>query len=176
MVKDFQTRDSVKVLKYSADLGHYIGDAHVPLQTNSNNNGQLNNQIGIHAFWESLLPENYSLLITVLLWARQITLKTPLKEAWKIIKRIHSLIDNVLSFEKELSVSIPSDKKYSFAERNNTVLKQYSLTYLKAYPDKMNNMIEKSMRSAILEIGSFWYSAWNDAGHPEFKKPELNWR
>lgn len=25
------------------------------------------------------------------------------------------------------------------------------------------------MRSAILEIGSFWYSAWVDAGQPELK-------
>lgn len=30
LVKAFETRDSIKILKYSADLGHYIGDAHVP--------------------------------------------------------------------------------------------------------------------------------------------------
>ncbi|WP_235528574.1 hypothetical protein [Pedobacter sp. Leaf194] len=30
-------------------------------------------------------------------------------------------------------------------------------------------MVEKQMRSAILEIGSFWYSAWVDAGQPELK-------
>jgi len=168
LVKAFETRDSIKILKYSADLGHYIGDAHVPLHTTSNHNGQLTNQVGIHAFWESRLPElfstNYSFIV-----GRATYIENPLKEAWKITKHTHTLLDTVLTFEKELSISFPSDKKYSFSERNNTVLKQYSLAYSKAYHDKMNNMVEKQMRSAILEIGSFWYSAWVDAGQPELK-------
>ena len=33
-----------KILKYSAELGHYIGDAHVPLHTTENYNGQLTNR------------------------------------------------------------------------------------------------------------------------------------
>lgn len=168
LVKAFETRDSIKILKYSADLGHYIGDAHVPLHTTSNHNGQLTNQVGIHAFWESRLPElfstNYSFIV-----GRATYIENPLNEAWKITKHTHTLLDTVLTFEKELSISFPSDKKYSFSERNNTVLKQYSLAYSKAYHDKMNNMVEKQMRSAILEIGSFWYSAWVDAGQPELK-------
>lgn len=168
LVKAFETRDSIKILKYSADLGHYIGDAHVPLHTTSNHNGQLTNQVGIHAFWESRLPElfstNYSFIV-----GRATYIENPLNEAWKITKHTHTLLDTVLTFEKELSISFPSDKKYSFSERNNTVLKQYSLAYSKAYHDKMNNMVEKQMRSAILEIGSFWFSAWIDAGQPELK-------
>ncbi len=46
--------DSIKILKYSADLSHYIGDAHVPLHTTSNHNGQLTNQVGIHAFGKAV--------------------------------------------------------------------------------------------------------------------------
>jgi hypothetical protein len=38
-------------------LGHYIGDAHVPLHTTSNYNGQKTNQHGIHGLWESRIPE-----------------------------------------------------------------------------------------------------------------------
>lgn len=33
------------------DLGHYVADAHVPLHTTENYNGQKTNQIGIHGFW-----------------------------------------------------------------------------------------------------------------------------
>lgn len=168
LVKAFKTRDSIKILKYSADLGHYIGDAHVPLHTTSNHNGQLTNQIGIHAFWESRLPElfstNYSFVV-----GKAFYVENPLKEAWKILKHTHSLVDTVLTFEAQLNASFPSDKKYSFSERNNTVLKQYSVAYSKAYHDAMKKMVEKQMRSAILEIGSFWYSAWVDAGQPELK-------
>ncbi|WP_344849438.1 zinc dependent phospholipase C family protein [Pedobacter jeongneungensis] len=168
LVKAFKTKDSVKILKYSADLGHYIGDAHVPLHTTANHNGQLSNQVGIHAFWESRLPElfstNYNFVV-----GRAIYIEDPLKEAWKVLKHTHSLVDTVLNFEAELNASFPSKQKYSFSERNNTVLKQYSREYSKAYHDRMNNMVEKQMRAAILTIGSFWYSAWVDAGQPELK-------
>jgi hypothetical protein len=168
LVKAFKTRDSVKILKYSADLGHYIGDAHVPLHTTANHNGQLTSQVGIHAFWESRLPElfstNYNFVV-----GKATYLENPLKEAWKILKHTHSLVDTVLTFEAELNASFPSDKKFSFSERNNTILKQYSRAYSKAYHDKMNSMVEKQMRAAILEIGSFWYTAWVDAGQPELK-------
>jgi hypothetical protein len=168
LTKAFKTGDSVKILKYSADLGHYIGDAHVPLHTTSNHNGQLTNQVGIHAFWESRLPElfstNYNFVV-----GKANYIENPLKEAWKILKHTHSLVDTVLTFEAELNVSFPPAQKYSFSERNNSVLKQYSKAYSKAYHDKMNNMVEKQMRAAILEIGSFWYSAWVDAGQPVLK-------
>ena len=56
----FIEKDSDKILKYSADLGHYIADAYVPLHTTENYNGQLTGQKGIHAFWESRLPELFS--------------------------------------------------------------------------------------------------------------------
>lgn len=168
LVKAFKTHDSLKILKYSADLGHYIGDAHVPLHTTNNHNGQLTNQVGIHAFWESRIPElfagNYNFLV-----GKAIYIDDPLKAAWKIVKHAHSLLDSVLRFEAVLNKSFPSDQKYSFSERSNTVVKQYSSAYAKAYQDKMNGMVEKQMRSAILSIGSFWFSAWVDAGQPVLK-------
>lgn len=168
LVKAFKTRDSIKILKYSADLGHYIGDAHVPLHTTANHNGQLSNQVGIHAFWESRLPELFSTRYNFVV-GKANYIENPLIEAWKILKQTHSLVDTVLTFEATLNASFPSTQKYSFSERNNTVLKQYSKDYSKAYHDKMNHMVEKQMRAAILAIGSYWYSAWVDAGQPVLK-------
>ncbi|GGG95279.1 hypothetical protein GCM10007422_06040 [Pedobacter zeae] len=168
LVNAFKMRDSLKILKYSTDLGHYIGDAHVPLHTTANHNGQLTNQVGIHAFWESRLPELFSIHYNFVVGKAKY-IEDPLKEIWKILKHTHSLVDTVLTFEAQLNASFPSRKKYSFSERNNTVLKQYSQEYSKAYHDKMNNMVEKQMRAAILTLGSFWYSAWVDAGQPVLK-------
>jgi hypothetical protein len=168
LVKAFKTRDFIKILKYSADLGHYIGDAHVPLHTTANHNGQLSNQVGIHAFWESRLPELFSTRYNFVV-GKAVYIENPLKEAWKVLKHTNSLVDTVLSFEAELNISFPPTQKYSFSERNNAVLKQYSKEYSKAYHDRMNNMVEEQMRAAILTIGSFWYSAWVDAGQPELK-------
>ncbi len=41
------------ILKLSAEIGHYMADAHVPLHANSNYNGQQTGQHGIHGLWES---------------------------------------------------------------------------------------------------------------------------
>ena len=168
LVKAFKTHDSLKILKYSAELGHYIGDAHVPLHTTHNHNGQLTNQHGIHAFWESRIPELFATKYNFVV-GKATYIDNPLKAAWKIVKHSHSLLDSVLLLEAELNKTFPSDQKYSFSERSNTVLKQYSESYSKAYQEKMNGMVEKQMRSAILSIGSFWFSAWVDAGQPELK-------
>lgn len=176
LVKAFKAHDSLKILKYSADLGHYLADAHVPLHTTHNHNGQLTNQSGIHAFWESRLPElfaeNYNLLVGK---ARYI--ENPLQAAWIIVKGSHCAVDSVIRFEAELNRSFPPDQKYSFSKRSNVVIRQYSTAYSKAYQDKMKGMVEKRMRLAILAVGSFWFSAWVDAGQPMLKnllKIEIN--
>lgn len=53
----FEEKNQAKILKLSAELGHYIADLHVPLHASSNHNGQYSDQKGIHGFWESRLPE-----------------------------------------------------------------------------------------------------------------------
>ena len=35
----FREKDVAKILKLSAEIGHYIADAHVPLHASSNHNG-----------------------------------------------------------------------------------------------------------------------------------------
>ncbi len=165
LVNAFKERDSIKILRASAFLGHYIGDAHVPLHTTENHNGQLTNQPGIHAFWESRLPElfanDYSFIV-----GKATYIDDPLSAAWKIVKHSHTLVDSTLKAEAELSAAYPRRKKYSFSERKDQVTKQFSLSYSRAYSLKMNHMVEKQMRAAILSIGCFWYAAWVDAGQP----------
>jgi len=165
LVTAFKERDSIKILRASAFLGHYIADAHVPLHTTENHNGQLTNQVGIHAFWESRLPELFAKDYNFLTGkARYI--EDPLQEAWKIVKHSHALVDSTLLMEAALSKAFSSRRKYSFSERKSQVLKQYSEAYSKAYSDKLNNMVSRQMRAAIAATGSFWYSAWLEAGQP----------
>src|SRR5258706_2061936 len=53
----FFVRDPEKILRLSADLGHYVADAHVPLHTTNNYDSQLTGQNGIHTFSASRLTE-----------------------------------------------------------------------------------------------------------------------
>lgn len=166
LVKAFKARDSERILKLSADIGHYIADAHVPLHTTMNYDGQLTGQKGIHGFWESRLPELFSHEYD-LFTGKAVYIENPLKEAWKILRNTYQYKDSVLLIEAELSRTFPSDRRFAFSKRNKKLERQYSEEYSKAYHDRLNGMVERQMRLSILSAGSFWYSAWVDAGQPE---------
>ncbi|MEI9809310.1 MAG: zinc dependent phospholipase C family protein [Bacteroidota bacterium] len=57
LTRAFKEKNQSLILKYSAEIGHYIADSHVPLHASSNHNGQYTDQKGIHGFWESRIPE-----------------------------------------------------------------------------------------------------------------------
>jgi len=114
LVKAFKERDSIRILKYSADIGHYIADAHVPLHTTQNHNGQLSDQVGIHAFWESRLPELFSEDYDFFT-GKAAYIEDPLKEAWKILRNTFSYKDSVLLIEARLNKRFPSDRKYAYS-------------------------------------------------------------
>lgn len=164
----FLVKDPQRILKVSAELGHYLADAHVPLHTTENYNGQLTDQVGIHAFWESRLPElffdEYDFFVGPASY-----ISNPQFEAWKAIESSHKALDSVLHYEKELAAKF-GEKKYSFEVKGKQTLKVYSKEYAKAYHELLSGMIERQMRTCIKRLGGFWYSAWVDAGQPDLKK------
>jgi len=169
LVKAFKEHDTTAILNTSANLGHYIADAHVPLHLTQNYNGQLTNQTGIHALWESRLPElffkEYNLYAG---HARYI--ENPLKEAFKICRGSFKSVDSVLRCERKLSGLFAESKKYTVETRGKRQVKDYSETYARAYHKMLNGMVQRRMRSSILAVGSYWYSAWVDAGQPDLNK------
>ncbi len=169
LVKAFKEHDTLSILKTSANIGHYISDAHVPLHTTKNYDGQLTNQKGIHALWESRLPELFSDKYNYYVGkARYI--ENPLNEAFKICRTSFASLDSVLRMERLLNQSFPADKKYEMVTRGSKTVKDYSAAYSKAYHTALKGMVARRMRSSILEVGSFWYSAWVDAGQPNLDK------
>lgn len=169
LVKALSELDFQRVLRHSADIGHYLADAHVPLHTTSNYNGQKTNQIGIHAFWESRLPELFSDRYDFLVGRAQY-IESPVDEVWQIVKASHALVDSVLRTEARLNNEFPADRKYGYIERNRVLVRTYSDEYSAAYHEALQGMVERRMRGAILSIGSFWYSAWVDAGQPDIRR------
>ena len=165
----FERKNVDLILKYSADIGHYIADAHVPLHTTENYNGQMTNQKGIHALWESRLVEvnadDYSY------WVGKATyVKDILGFAWDAVRDSHLALDSVLSMEIETTNEIPSDRKYSYERRGNTTVKVYSKEFCDLYHKKMNGMVERRMKKSVISVGSIWYTAWVDAGQPNLSE------
>ncbi|MDW8273041.1 MAG: zinc dependent phospholipase C family protein [Chitinophagales bacterium] len=167
----FKAKDKNKILKLSADLGHYVADACVPLHTTENYNGQLTNQVGIHGFWESRIPElfgeDYDYFI-----GKADYIDRPLDYIWRIILESHSALDTVFRLEKELSASFEEDKKYVFEGRGTTLMRVYSKEFSKAYSDAMAGMVERRMRTAIKSVADIWYTCWIDAGQPSLHQLE----
>ena len=161
------------ILKNATDLGHYVGDAHVPLHTTENYNGQLTNQYGIHAFWESRIPEisaeNYDHLV-----GRAQYIDLPLDAAWEAVYDSHMLLDSVFGIERRLSIEFPEDRKYAYEQRgtSRTLTRSYSREFTLAYELAMQGMVERRMNASILSLGNMWYSAWVVAGQPDLQRFE----
>lgn len=164
----FFMQDPNRILHYSAEIGHYLADAHVPLHTTSNYNGQKTGQIGIHGFWESRLPEihfeEYDFFVGSATYVNNVQLK-----AWDIITQTNSCLDSVLAFEKQLTER-EGDKKFSFETKGKQTVKVYSLNFSRQYHKMLNGMVERQMRRAVKAVADIWFTAWVDAGQPDLMK------
>ncbi|MBU2020178.1 MAG: S1/P1 Nuclease [Bacteroidetes bacterium] len=167
--KAFEEKNVDLILKYSAEIGHYIGDAHVPLHTTENYNGQLTGQRGIHGLWESRLvelnAEDYDYFVGKANYISNLN-----QYVWEIVKESHLAVDSVLEFEKLLSGEMSSDQKYAFEQRGTTTIKNYSKEFSQAYHHRLNGMVERRLKSSIKSVGDIWYTAWVDAGQPDIAK------
>lgn len=162
----FRDRDRGRILYYSAMLGHYIGDAHVPLHCTRNYNGQLTGQHGIHGFWESRLPEMFGNGYDYLVGPVGL-LEDPDETAWKIIGESYAALDSVLHFERELGERFPEDRKYAYESRGSQVVRVYAPEYSENYHLLLDGQVERRMQQAIRRVAMYWYTAWLEAGQPD---------
>ncbi|MGG9971126.1 zinc dependent phospholipase C family protein [Ferruginibacter sp. SUN002] len=165
----FKEKNFSKIMKNSAELGHYIADSHVPLHANSNHNGQYTNQKGIHGFWESRVPELLAEKEFDFFIGKAQYITNPSEYIWERVLESAAASDSVLNIERELTKEFPSDQKYSFETRNGVVIRQYSSDFTIAFNKKMGGMVERRMRQSIYSVASFWYTAWVNAGQPDLK-------
>lgn len=162
----FLVNDPARILRLSAELGHYVADAHVPLHTTSNYNGQLTGQDGLHAFWETRLPELF--FNDYKFWVGKAThVKDVQGIAWNAVINAHHAVDSVLRLEKELQ---KSSAKFSFETRGKRTVKLESREYAGAYHRLLNGMVERQMQQSIKMIADLWYTAWVDAGQPDLRR------
>lgn len=165
--KAFEENDKSKVLRFSAELGHYIGDLHVPLHTTENYNGQLTNQTGIHAFWESRLPElfydDYDMLFEPVDYVENVN-----ELIWNTVFESHELLTQVLIEEKRLSIQ-GNLLKYTNEERGAVISHTYSREFSTQYHMRLNGMVESRMRTATIVVASLWYTAWVESGQPSIE-------
>ncbi len=170
----FKARQKTSVIFLASDLGHYIGDAYMPLHTALNHNGQLTNQKGVHGLFEAQIPE---------LFGESYNYHTgPAKyisdvqaESWRIVLTTHALADLMLKVDRDLMAGLPQDKIYELDANKKIVVNKFgdyvhTYYYSKLYHDKLDGMVEKQIRGAIASTADFWYTAWVNAGKPDLSE------
>lgn len=170
LTASFQHKDLSSILKNSAEIGHYLSDIHVPLHTSSNHNGQLTNQRGIHAFWESRVPELLGEECFDFFISKAKYLNNPELYIWSVVMESAKSVDSVLVMERALTLEWADKSKYAFENRNGHLVKQYSSGFTKAYNAILDGMVERRMRQAIWGVASIWFTAWVNAGQPDLKE------
>ncbi|MEP6948577.1 MAG: zinc dependent phospholipase C family protein [Ginsengibacter sp.] len=170
LAQAFKNRSKSEILFISAELAHYVGDANMPLHTASNFNGQLTNQKGVHALWESEIPElfgnSYDFKTESARYIPDMTAET-----WNIIAHSHSLEDTLLSMEKQTRKSFKKDNMYKKDASGENILSYsqpvFSNEYASQFNDAMYGMVEMQLRLSIQDVANYWYTAWVNGGSPE---------
>ena len=168
--KAFVEKELSRILYYSAMIGHYVGDSHVPLHCTENYNGQLTNQQGIHGFWESRLPElfgnDYDYFVGNATYIENVP-----TFCWTVVENSFNALDSVLKFEQQLNATFNADRKYSYEVRGTLPVRVYSKAYSEKFHQQLSGQVERRIRAAVLAVGSIWYTAWVDAGMPDLSAP-----
>jgi len=173
MTVAFEKKDESRLLRIISEFGHYLSDIHVPLHTTENYNGQLTNQNGIHAFWESRIPELFAREQYDFFVGKAVYVDDPQSFIWNIVIQAHSHVDSVLLIEKKISSTFPADRQFAFDDRLQQTVRIQSQEYTEAYHNALHNMVEVQMRHAIFALGSLWYTAWVNAGQPKLEQAEV---
>lgn len=165
----FKSKNKDSILFYTADLGHYIGDLHVPLHTTNNYDGQLTGQKGLHGLWESYIPELSISQYDLYNKHPAVYLKNPAEALWKDIRKANALLPEIFAKETSLSAKFTPDTKYKTQMRYGKEAKVYSKEFAQAYATELGPTINGQLIASANMLTDFIYTAWVNAGKPNLE-------
>jgi hypothetical protein len=150
--KAFTEQNRDKVLIFAADLAHYVADAHQPMHTMLNYDGQLTDQKGVHARYESIMLERF---------LNELAVKTNGGEAAYVEEPLKYIFDYIANSNSLGEVLLSSDKFASKRTGSNNSDEYYNLLWFKT-----KYITEIQFESAVNSLASLIFTAWTDAGKP----------
>jgi predicted AlkP superfamily phosphohydrolase/phosphomutase len=159
LVAAFRASDEARALEKAAALGHYVGDAHVPLHAALNYDGQLSGQQGLHNRWESALVENNQVqLAESLLPAAARPPGPPIEAVFAVLLESFSHSVEVLAADKA------SVRGRDYAETPED--DRYDRGYYSRMQAREAERVRARLSAAASAVGGFWLQAWEEAGRP----------
>ena len=145
----FRSRKWDEVKLEAAVLAHYVADARDPLHVTQNFDGQLTNQKGLADRFEISLVDRYSKFFIL----------HP-DDASKIDDPTEYAFETCLEAYTELDSIILADLR---ARQN---LPDYTDDYFDHFYSQVGAIVIKAINEAAHDAGSYWYTAWLNAGKP----------
>lgn len=152
LVEAFKAGDKVRILEESDRLGGLVTDLHNPLALTDNADGQKSEQHGLWIRYSVKLPEAMGKDLGLNPDAA-VFLDKPNEHVFSIINGTYVWLDNLL-YEEEL------------AHRGHG---GYGENYFESFRLRGGRLLRDRLSFAAKEVGSYWYSAWQQAGRPELK-------
>ncbi len=163
LVDAWKAKDVTKIIHLSAWMGHYAGDAHVPLHACANYDGQLTGNDGVHARFENEMLEAYDFekaVIPLLGEAKEVA--DPFEATFAVALDSLSHVEAIIKADTEATSKEPGLKP----GRDGKLPRQRSEAYYKEMYEKLHVMAEQRLAKASTWAASLWWSAWVRAGKP----------
>ncbi len=155
LVDAFRSGDAARVGFATAILGHYIADAHVPLHTTTNHDGQFTNQRGVHSRWESGLVERH-------IAAEDLSVPPAradeafVTRPWDWLRASHALVPQLLEDDREADRTSPQHDR----GRSRTP------AYWMIFWNKQGPVVKRQLELGGQHLGDAILNAWISAGRP----------
>jgi len=133
----------------AAILAHYVAQAHDPFSTTDNFDGRLSGQTGINERFGSTLIERYSSFFPM----------RPNDAAFISDPTDHAF-DACLSAHRWLESILLADRNALRGENS------YTDEYYDRFYNEAGAILIRQLSDAATDVGSFWLTAWNNAGRP----------
>jgi hypothetical protein len=147
----FQRNDFDKASLFAADLGHYIGDGHMPLHITRNYDGQYTNQDGVHSRYETHMIGTYN---TDIIYS---------DDPAQFIEDVPGFIFTYLYYDYKFKDSVLLADEYATSLAGNT----HSSVYYQALWDRTGTFTTALFKNASWSLASLIYTAWMEAGSPD---------
>ena len=159
LVAAFRERDPARILRHAAVLGHYVGDAHVPLHSVLNYDGQLTDQAGVHGRWEADLFERFERQLDA------VARPSPARRVADPVAFVFAvLIESNASSRQTLASDRASAGERDYADSPED--DRYDDAYYSRLYEREGPRLAARLGAAATGVGSLWLSAWEEAGRP----------
>lgn len=133
----------------AAILAHYVAQAHDPFNTTDNSDGHLSGQTGINERFGSTLIDRYSSFFPMRPNDAAF-ISDPTDHAFDACLRAHRWLESILLADRN-----------AFRGENS-----YTDEYYDRFYNEAGAILIRQLSDAATDVGSFWLTAWNNAGRP----------